>query len=73
MRFVDVEGLHRSFLTYGSCDPKKYVELAESYADRIPKEELITSLGSSVDRAGQRKIGGNVMALPLRGSGPSPR
>ena len=37
LRFADVDGLHRSFLSYGGCDLKKYVELAESYADRIPK------------------------------------
>src|SRR5262249_50065190 len=37
LRFVDVDGLHGSFLKYGSCDPKTYVELAESYSDRIPK------------------------------------
>ena len=37
VRFVDVDGLHRSFLAYGNCDPKRYVDLAESYADRIPK------------------------------------
>ena len=37
VRFDDVDGLHRSFLTYGGCDPTKYVDLAESYADRIPK------------------------------------
>lgn len=37
VRFADVNGFHRSFLTYGGCDPRKYVDLAESYADRIPK------------------------------------
>jgi hypothetical protein len=47
-RFFDVDGLHRSFLTYGDCDPKKYVELAESYADRIPK--LLVERWSELER-----------------------
>src|SRR5262249_48680483 len=37
VQFVDVDGLHRSYLAYGGCDPKGYVDLAEDYADRIPK------------------------------------
>ena len=37
VRFVDLDGLHRSYLEFGGCPKKVYVDLAESYADRIPK------------------------------------
>ncbi|HZW90030.1 MAG TPA: hypothetical protein VFF12_13190 [Myxococcaceae bacterium] len=38
VQFNDLDGLHRSYLRFGkNCPRTVYVDLAENYADRIPK------------------------------------
>jgi hypothetical protein len=48
VRFGDLDGLRRSYLKFGGCAKKVHVELAESYADRIPR--VLVERWSELDR-----------------------
>ena len=52
VRFVDLDGLYRSSLKFGGCPSTVYVELAESYADRVPK--VLVERWSELERLDMR-------------------